>query len=644
MSRVCLETIEVQNFLSIGYSKLKLTNGLFLITGENKDEFQSNGAGKTSVIESIVWGLYGQTIRDGGDEFNRYSKDDKKKCSVIIHMSVDGIEYRIDRQKTKKSSTQVRLLQKENEEYRDISSGTNKATQVKIDELLRKDYKLFLQTNIFNSKSESHCTMSDSGIKKFFDKILCMSMWKEYEDSAKAVKVELEKVESELKLEVRFTEKKILEIEEHIEILRQEIPGYGDKLKEVGSQLNQVKQEVVRLTSKRDEQELSIQADEHRVDTLKKQISDIDEKIHELSREYLTRHSDTSIAVSGWVNKVKEMTSAITHIQNILSGSRCIHCDKLPFKEDWEVDKLPEQEQNLKTQIAHAEKEIERIKKGNEIECRTIEHRKQGLCEAVERLRLLKKNLEHEASSKKSNFAIVVDVLKKKSEEKEVLLEKFQAAGVLEKHTKKMIARQEEMLQKIREELDFDIKKLKIQSMKIRDAEILIEAYGNRGVKALLLNGIVDPLNRISNEYLKMLGAKTFGIKFSASKELKSGEVRNIFDISVLDYELQAVIPYAAYSGGESKRIDIAIILALLTVSSNTMDIGLLVLDEVIDATDLEGAEAIVEILKSIAEDRTILMITHNDSVKDLIENNIHCIKSNKITEVSNGSQWQAEG
>ena len=60
-----INKIEIRNFYSIKKTSLNFNNfkGLVLIEGKNKDTGGSNGAGKSVLIEAVVWGLFGKTIR-----------------------------------------------------------------------------------------------------------------------------------------------------------------------------------------------------------------------------------------------------------------------------------------------------------------------------------------------------------------------------------------------------------------------------------------------------------------------------------------------------------------------------------------------------------------------------------------------------
>lgn len=95
--------IIINNFMSIGHGEVDLTNqGYVLINGINNnpnDSAKSNGSGKSSIIESIVYCLTGETIRNTRDIVNRYTSDG---CKVELTFSVNNDEYRLIRSKDDK--------------------------------------------------------------------------------------------------------------------------------------------------------------------------------------------------------------------------------------------------------------------------------------------------------------------------------------------------------------------------------------------------------------------------------------------------------------------------------------------------------------------------------------------------------------
>ena len=94
-----LESVDIQNFRSIGKVKLSLDNqGLILIQGVNmdKDDGSSNGAAKSSLYYAIIYALYGKTPKGtAGDDIVNNKIGKNTHC--IVEFSHRGIKYTVAR-------------------------------------------------------------------------------------------------------------------------------------------------------------------------------------------------------------------------------------------------------------------------------------------------------------------------------------------------------------------------------------------------------------------------------------------------------------------------------------------------------------------------------------------------------------------
>ena len=96
-----LDTLHIQHFKSFREPQLvQLANqGLVLIEGENKISraADSNGAGKTSIVDALTWGLFGETLSGlkGAAVANRHTTE---PCRVVVDWTNGTVRGQVVRQ------------------------------------------------------------------------------------------------------------------------------------------------------------------------------------------------------------------------------------------------------------------------------------------------------------------------------------------------------------------------------------------------------------------------------------------------------------------------------------------------------------------------------------------------------------------
>lgn len=136
-----------------------------------------------------------------------------------------------------------------------------------------------------------------------------------------------------------------------------------------------------------------------------------------------------------------------------------------------------------------------------------------------------------------------------------------------------------------------------------------LRILGLQGVRARILGRALTSLEDLANLYLSWLNTPT-RITLSASTEAVSGKVVDKISIGVDGFG--GGHGYEASSGGERRRLDMAILLALASLSGSH---GTLIFDEAFDALDHAGVESASELIGRIAENRPVVVITHNASL-----------------------------
>jgi len=157
----------------------------------------------------------------------------------------------------------------------------------------------------------------------------------------------------------------------------------------------------------------------------------------------------------------------------------------------------------------------------------------------------------------------------------------------------------------------------------------LVEAFGKRGVQALLIEMVLPEIEIEADRLLGRMTDNRMHIKIETQRETKKGDLLETLDINVSD-EL-GTRNYEMFSGGEAFRIDFAIRIALskLLVKRAGAPLPTLIIDEGFGTQDSTGIEKLKEAINSIQDDfDKILVVTHVDELRDAFPSRISVIKT----------------
>jgi DNA repair exonuclease SbcCD ATPase subunit len=143
-----------------------------------------------------------------------------------------------------------------------------------------------------------------------------------------------------------------------------------------------------------------------------------------------------------------------------------------------------------------------------------------------------------------------------------------------------------------------------------REEEVLAGAemaLGLKGARAGILGRLLSGLEGAANAWLSKIAAPGMKLELKPYSEKRSGGVSDAISLQV--HGAGGGLGYKASSGGERRRVDVALLLAFAGT-------GTLFFDEVFDALDSDGIEAVVRVLSELAVDRCVVVITHSDELK----------------------------
>ncbi len=231
--------IELENIKTYKYEKIVFSQGNNVLIGEN-------GAGKSTILESIYLSLFGETVP--GKTLADIVRFGEKQGKVTIRFVIDDTEYRIIDEITKKDETQATqkqiLINETLEET--IAEGKN-AVSAKIEEILDIDATTFISA-VYASQGEigKIVTAKESERKKLFDRLFQIERFEKAWSN-------LSKIEKIINFEIKTLQNQIDIMKKGLQDIPkiiQEIEARNDELKQEKTSLNKLNSSFRELDKK----------------------------------------------------------------------------------------------------------------------------------------------------------------------------------------------------------------------------------------------------------------------------------------------------------------------------------------------------------------------------------------------------------
>jgi exonuclease SbcC len=144
-----------------------------------------NGAGKSSLLDAMTWALWGQARTRRDDDLIH---QDQEEMQVQFDFSLGQNSYRVVRKRSRRGRGQSMLdLQiQDGDIHRSLAETTIRATQEKINRLLRLDYRTFINSAfLLQGRADEFTIQTPSERKAILADILGLDIWDLYEERAK---------------------------------------------------------------------------------------------------------------------------------------------------------------------------------------------------------------------------------------------------------------------------------------------------------------------------------------------------------------------------------------------------------------------------------------------------------------------------
>lgn len=622
-----LLTFRAEHLFSIGKAEIDLeSQGVVLVTGYSHDEGGANGSGKSSLSnKGLLWTLFGQTAygTKGDSVINRHTKSKAiTTMGEVVFEGVDGRTYTITRTRNpNKLKFECGTA--------DLTMRNESETQTLINRSLGRDFKTFVQTEFFGQgRKDSYPELTPAQQKDILEQILPMDKLSAWSDKAKEAQSALKALQQSITIDVVAAEREVIATQNQVASVQQRLLSFDkDKEEKIANaekllaererQLAEYNDKMADLVSKRDTvnkkiQDLDIDVVQARLAELEKENKSLEESLTEFRNSHSEWSTYTMLA-KGRCHEVKDQY--------------CYVCNN-PINQDVV--------ERLKAERAAAEAEAiqgQVILSGIEFNVSELVKR---INEVAEKIVACKESLSsyrnlQESASILTSLIHDLELSVAKGRSIEDLKVEIEAA-------KKEINPLKYVFQQIVDALDSAKGRHADAKAKLKRVEKELEAVGfwreafDKTLRTHIFHSVCPFLADRTEHYLRELCNSQIHVQFSTVKTMKSGESKE--DFNVLVWSDTGGQDYELLSGGEQQIVSFAIGLALsdLARSQTTGDCDFMILDEPFVNMDARNAEAVVNFLTHKAGKDTILLVSNEDALKNLVPRRIHMVKRNGVS------------
>jgi len=568
---ILLKTVKWKNFLSTGnnFTEIKLNkHKTTSISGEN-------GSGKTTMLDAIVFALFGKAYRNINIP-QLPNSINKKDCMVELYFNIGENEYKIRRGLAPK----VFEIYK-NKVLIDQDSKSKDYQRMLEEQILRMNYKSFCQVVILGSTNYiPFMRLTAAERRSVVENLLDINVFSTMNTLLKGKK--------------SLLNEQLKTIDGKMDILKEKIDLQKDHIKLLENQQSKKDQEVEEKQKQLKQQKEKLLSD------IKKLENTIEENLNKISYRDAEQNALNSL-VSDLLLLSKSISKLEKEIVSIEKLSTCFVCSqevnndvkqKLKSTKELELQKSNKDFSFIESSVTKLKEKLSKYENVQEI----IKKDRSELSECKASLRAIDQQLEdiHASNAKIAQ------------EEIEVLKERMNS----------YIEQGKELL-KEKHEINDDLHHYQIALYLLKDS----------GIKSKIIKHYLPIMNKVINRYLSEMN---FFVQFELDEEFKEtikSRNRDVFSYENFSEGEKRKIDLALLFAWRK-----------ISQVKNSLNCNLLIFDEILDGSlDDNATKLLLSILEMLDNDSNIFVISHKskDILQDKFENNIRFNKKKNFSKIS---------
>ncbi len=588
----------MKNFTSHIHSKVSFENEkIVLVKGISNNINKSNGSGKSSIFEAIIFGIFGNLITNSKNLTDIIRLGEKElfvKLTFIENETNDKIE--IERKlirRTRSNSHDVNLYI--NDEPKNFQTKNHLQKFIE-NKLIGTKKEIFKYTNLLMSNSESILSFSPTNKTKLFEEILNIDifdkMYNVVNDDIKSLNEQyiLTNSKSEDNQRTKESLQKTLEKMKLTET-QKEIDKYDDEIEEIDNKIEDLINDYKEKVEEYGKQ-----------DDIKNDNKKINDKINKITNEIIDIKS-----------KIKSNEKYVKEKKGLLDINKCPTCER-------EIDE--DLKKSFDDYLNKLKKELSELKKDLKKKNEEVKDSKDTLKDNKNKIEEIQKFINNK------NFLTEKKI--RLEEQKKKFLEDLNKNNNKDEDNelKKQIDNIDKKINKLKKE----IKELELKKTSLNGISKLLSPKSSLRIK--YIEQFLNILMYISEKYIDIFYEGN-DIKFNVEYDIDLRSIYVSLDMNGIKKN------YFQLSTGEKRKLDIIFYLSILEYLYNythgQINLGLVIFDESADGLDITSSSLLVDCLEMFSKevDTTIMFTSHNNSLPIHIFEKVITVKKDDNTQSS---------